>query len=279
MKAFVDTKINSRGIIRIAEAIKRFSPENITFVDDYRDADVVVIHVNGRLEHLKREIEHFNKPYILAQYVLQSSLNPDALDWAEVWQKAEMVWSYYNLAEKVPGLSFNFYHSPLGVDDAVFKRKDTKKEYTICTTGLSYLTESVRESYLAAKRTGGKSVHIGYKVGRGVECLPDLTDEEVATVYNKSKYVSGLRRIEGFELPAAEGLLCGARPVMFDRSHYRQWFGSWAEYIPELPRPQVEASLEKLFSREYRPVNDGEIAFARIKFSWKIIMEGFWSKL
>ena len=88
--------------------------------------------------------------------------------------------------------------------------------------------------------------------------------------------MSGLRRIEGFELPAAEGLLCGARPIMFDRPHYRDWFNKWAIFIPEGNREEVLQSLIDVFQQEYRPVTLEEIAEARQLFDWQSIINGFW---
>src|SRR5207253_7002977 len=111
-----------------------------------------------------------------------------------------------------------------------------------------------------------------------VACYSGLSDIQLATLYAQCHYVSGLRRIEGFELPAAEGLLCGARPILFDRDHYRNWYGSLAEYITESDRPGVVAQLVDLFGRQVRTVTADERNEAVRRFHWPTILNGFWER-
>src|SRR6185295_19074765 len=217
------------------------------------------------------------------------------------WDPAVLVWSYLDLYEHCreddcdamaddPG--FWFYHAPLGVEADVFKPLTegtcescadptddcdggpwcpcachdcngvSKRTYTIATSGLSWLTESVRECVVAAQRAATKALpawifHLGEQLSReddGVRCASGITDRQLADVYSQCRFVSGLRRIEGFELPAVEGLLCGARPVLFDTPGYRWIYGDWAEYIREESRESVIEQLVELFKRGARPV-------------------------
>jgi hypothetical protein len=107
-----------------------------------------------------------------------------------------------------------------------------------------------------------------------------LEDEQLAAIYNECEFTSGLRRIEGFELPAAEGLLCGSRPIMFDKPHYKHWYGDWAYYIPELDREGVLECLKFIFDNEKaKPVTDEEWENAAALFNWPRLVGDFWRQL
>ena len=153
--------------------------------------------------------------------------------------------------------------------------------YLSGTSGSSWLTESVRECCNAARRVGGRTFHLGPKVSQNsyITCLKGMSDEYLARLWGSCKYVSGLRRTEGFELPAIEDLVCGTRPVLFDREHYRGWYGDFAEYIPEGSRAEVTDSLEKLFRGRYRTVTRAERDEAIKRFDWRPIINRFWRRV
>ena len=71
-----------------------------------------------------------------------------------------------------------------------------------------------------------------------------------------------LRRIEGFELPAAEGLLCGARPILFANSSGYDWYKPWGVFIEETDRAGVIDQLEAIFRRGAQLVTSEERAAA-----------------
>lgn len=270
MKVHLANDINSKAIDRVIAALQRYAPPDVEFTD-HSEADLIFYQVNGRLEHLKRRIEGDSKPYVIVQHAFKSTLNPEAADWLPVWKGAVLVWSHYDLPTD------KLFRSPLGVDDCFYYAPFLKKYYQVLVHG-TYLTEGVRECVIAA---GNKPVaHLGDKFSRpNVEHFKDVSDDEVGVLYNSSIYVSGLRRVEGFELPAAEGLVCGARPILFDREHYRYHYGDLAEYIPEGPREQVLADLTFLFSRPERPVTAMERMVARERFNWSTIMKRFYANL
>lgn len=299
MKVFVPPHW-SRAIIRVADALKQYAPHTITCVDRPDQADLVVLHVIGRFDQVQRELDwglRRGQQYALIQYVVRSSQKPSTEYWAGSsnnpgpWQRAKVVWSYYDLNALLDednwGFSFipasQFYHAPLGVDTAVFRDQRMPRRYKVMTHGSSWLTEGVREATLAATAIVGEepgrhpSVHMG-KLGRVPFFVEGADDRELAEWYSRCEYVCALRRTEGFELPAAEGLLCGARPILFDRPHYRQWYGDWAEYIPERDRAHVRADLERLFRAPRRPVTVAEQIAAASRFSWPTIVKGFWDR-
>jgi hypothetical protein len=251
-------------------------------------ADLVVLHVIGRCEAVTghaQELVDKGKDFAVIQYCLKSTQKPEVANWLQMWNSAIVVWSYYDLVTEclkerwAPG--FQFYYAPLGAHSSVFYDRcnlNGTRPYLAMTHGQSWLTEGVREVVLATQQLNKVAFHVGSPVYRGEHLVhaQNISDDELATKYSQCQYVCPLRRTEGFELPAVEGLLCGARPVLYDQPHYRHWYGDYAEYIQELPRPEVLKQLVHLFDRPYRPVTHDEIATAREKFSWPKIIKGFW---
>lgn len=137
----------------------------------------------------------------------------------------------------------------------------------------------MRECCSAAGRLDRHALHLGEELNSAlVDCRTGLTDISLSDLYSRCEFVSGLRRTEGFELPMAEGLLCGARPVTFDRPHYRRWFGSMADYVQESARDGVVDQLTALFRSGPRPVTPLEREFAVELFSWERVVRGFWER-
>jgi hypothetical protein len=276
----------SKGIGRVRDAIKRNAPTGVEFVGERQDADLVVHHVIGvgNLDTvpLHERIAQDGKPYAMIQYCYRTTENGgDPNYWEPLWQGATCVWSYYDLfrasMETPPDA---FYYAPLGVDNA-FKaqRGPVTKLFTVGTSGYIAETEGVLECYDALPR-GGYQFHLGPNFNPGPHWASqfNLTDEQVARRWAECRYVAGLRRVEGFELPAAEGLCCGARPVMFDAPHYRAWFGDLAEYVPEGSREAVTECLRHVFAQD-RPVTPAERAEAHARFDWTTLVQGFWERV
>lgn len=273
-------KVASPSLVRVTNALTRFKPDNVEITDNKKEADLTIIHVIGRQDQVS---EQAVGKYAVIQYALRSTLRPKVHGWLNLWGNAQLVWSYYDLPElcredKVIA-DFDFYHSPLGVDES-FERLNVSKRYIVATTGQSYLTESVRECIFAARELGLSVFHLGEDVKReNVVCKTGITDYELASVYSQCEFVSGLRRVEGFELPAAEGLVCGARPILFDQPHYRQWYEGLGVFIPEAPRDEVIKSLTDLFKVGPVPISNAEIQEAKRRFNWQSIIKGFWERL
>lgn len=179
-------------------------------------------------------------------------------------------------------VGFHFYHAPMGVDGGIFYPAAGSKKFTVGTSGYVAESEAVRECYDAAvARTGGRMFHLGpnQRLGEGVTYAHHIPDAKLAECWSACRYVAGLRRGEGFELPALEGLACGARAVCFDAPHYRDWFGEHAEYVPEADAAAVTDALEALFRGPYRQVTPQERDHVARQFSWARIAEGFWAAL
>lgn len=288
MKVYLTPDTKSRGIMRVVDALIQYAPPSIEIVQTPQESDFEVIHVYGRHDAVEARIEALRKagkPYAMIQYVLRSSLKPLVKDWIKLWEGAKVVWSYYHLPhladqDFVSG-EFNFYYAPLGVDDYYFQYRQTPRHYTIVASAQHALSESVRECVKATQAVGGMMFHLGHELRRGdrIVCESNLSDYELSIRYSQARYVSGLRRTEGFELPVIEGALCGARPIVFDRPEMRQWFHDFAIFIPEGPREEVINALTDLFRTNTIEVSNDEKNIIRDRFNWSRIINGFWKEV
>ena len=258
---------NNRGFQRIIAAVD----------EHLGDLDLALVHANGRVDRLTR-LAAESAPYVVLQYSMRSTKTPSTRSWLPLWRHATLVWSYYDLpgacAQDGAPADFRFHRSPLGIAAAFTSPPEAEKRYAVVTHG-GYLTQSVRECVAAAARVGERAAHVGepFPGHDNVDFFENVDDEELAEVYAASRYVCGLRRVEGFEMPAAEGLACGARPILFDREHYRHWFGDHAAYIPEDDREAVIDAVARVLASD-NPVSADERRWAVETFDWKPILEG-----
>lgn len=284
------------GIQRVSHAIVSHAPAHVKWVTSAAEADFVIHHVVGVSNFSDTPLDHLiaeqNKPHAIVQYCLRTTEDPTPKFWGSLWAQARVVWSYYDLRawlrefpeqdELNPGWS-GFYYAPLGVDASTFRPDPIGlKLFEIGTSGFVAETEGVRECYDAAVRARRRAMlHLGpdLRLGPGVAYAHGVTDTQLARLWSECLRVAGLRRVEGFELPAAEGLLCGARPVVFDAPHYRQWFGEHADYVAEGPENQVTADLIGLFSNGVRLVSEDERRHVAEIFNWSRIAAGFWERV
>jgi glycosyltransferase involved in cell wall biosynthesis len=275
----------SRAMTRVANALVQHAPAHVTVVHDVEAADLVILHVIGypETEAAVRAARARGQQYALIQYCIRSTQRPHTSDWATLWSRARCVWSYYDLrqlcAEDGTPPPRTFVHAPLGVDSTMFwTGPGAVRDLLVLTSGYVPEAESVLEVHEAAQRVGGRVVHVGPpddRFGDHVVCVHGVPDHELVQWYRRVQFVTGLRRVEGFELPAAEGLLCGARPVLFDAPHYRQWFGPWAEYVEESDPAALVDDLVRVF-RTARSVSDAEREAAADAFSWQRVCTAFW---
>lgn len=296
MKVYVTVRPGlSCAMSRVEKALRRYAPADVTIVETEAEADLVVLHVIGYPETLEKTQELLvqGKRYAIIQYCVRTTQKSNTFDWLSIWQKADLVWSYYDLnnlaiedglIENGTNLSFagvNFVMTPLGVDDD-FRPTGVEKKFLITTSGYVPESEGVLEVMQAAKTVEGLVFHLGphdERYGKHVFSDLGISDTELAGRYSQSYFVAGLRRGEGFEMPVIEGLACGARPICFDRPHYRQWFGDFAYFIPEGTFEEVTASLEKIFQSETLPVSQQEMDTVRSLFNWQNITGIVWSSV
>lgn len=287
---------NDRAITRVRNALKQYAPAGLEFIEDPGDFDVdlLVMNINGRCGRTKRRIakaQSYGAEIFILQISLLSTQNPSVVDWLPVWDVAKMIWSYYDLPQIAldqgvdPTFADKCYRAPLGADSETFKPSGAEKKYRAITVTRGYLTESTREIIRAIRQAGGDIAYVGPHM-EGLDHVHQLhqfenvTDEELVDLYSSSYYVCALRRTEGQDLPAAEGLLCGARPIVFDRPDQADWYGEFSVVIPENGRDKIERSLATVFDTVPEPeVRQREIERAKDVFSWQKFAEGVWSWL
>jgi hypothetical protein len=280
MNVYYDFGFQSRGIERVVTELNRYLPTDVEVASFPAEADLVVLHVVGKHDHLAREAKHIlehGRHYAIIQYVLQSTRNPNPADWVSIWNGADLVWSYYDIGKYCP----RFYHAPLAAAPSVFYKQDANKEFLVGTNGYDYRTECYGEVRLAAWNTEGRTIHIGKKFDDdpNVDYHENVTDDELRGFYNSTQWWSSLRRKEGFEIGTVEALLCGTRPIMFDTPNYRQWFDGLVDFVPECNPGELSGKLKRVFLGGPRPVTDGEIEDVKKRFNWKEIIDGFWNRL
>lgn len=298
IKVYLEPDEFSRGIQRVSTALVRYMPDRFELVFNEKQADLVIIHVTGRRDSIINRVERLEKvgkKYAMIQYVLKSSQKPSSLSWINLWNNAELVWSYYDLPEiyyedckNIFGETAikkdfpSFYYAPLGVNiDVFFDRHYKNRDFIIGASSQHALSESVRECAFATKNIGKKMFFLGHELRRGddIVCKGNLTDKEVAEYWSRCHFVSGLRRIEGFEFPVIEGLACGAIPIVFDRPEMRYWFGDLAVFIGENDRNKVIKDLTTVFSIDYPTYSSWIKATLHDRFNWEKIIKNFWKKL
>lgn len=286
MKVYNYTRSGAYCYKRIISELEKYAPPGITFVDTPEKADMAILHVNGRFNQFTRMAKQFNK-YIVMQYCLRSTRNPRTETWKELWDNSQFVFSYYDLDYEIAqdGNTWkiqNFLHSPLGADDTVFNMDNRKEnEFVILTCGNEHYlkTESILDVVQAASRAGKRMYHLGTDMSLDADVTygKEISDKELANVYKSCRFVSGLRHVEGFEMPAVEGIFCGARPILFDTRNYRQWYEPWAIFIPE--KKNVVHELIKLFEGNILPIKQQERQEAVYRFNWKDIATNFWKRV
>lgn len=270
---------------RVMIALEEAAPKDITIVATAAEADVVVLHVIS-----PGEMPIDGKRYVVVQYCgSKETANPQYQD---LWRNALFVWSYYkNLAGELPA-STRFMFAPLGIDSAFFRvARPSSREMEIVTTGTSTgpYAEAIEEVAWAVEELHKSMIHIGpsalegWTPGRAYphcwKTQENISDATMALFYRNAKRVSGLRHIEGFELPALEGLVCGARPIVFDRPDMRQWYDGIAEFVPELNGDELTKYLLSHLAKDPIAVTKEEIEHVRKRFNWTPIAAEFWQNL
>ena len=262
----------SQGIFRVARALEAYAPSGVRCVPTWAGADLVLIHtigITGMAEACASV-----KDYAIFQYCLKTG-GGSADEWHEVWCGARLVSSYYDLDF---GEGVAFHRTPLGVDTDVFRPCTCAPQFLVGTSGYVADQECLGEWGVVAAGRG--HFHLGPDgvVGApGVTYANGVPDGELAKRWSRCRFVSGLRRVEGFELPAYEGLACGARPIMFDREDARHWMGEHAYYIRE--SAPIVAQLQQIVQVPPVPVSEAERQWVKDTFSWARFAAEWWARV
>lgn len=290
MKVYLDApKHLSRAMHRVTKALAKYGQHEVVTSQD--QADFVLLHVIGYPETVEAvKALQPGQTYGIVQYCMRSTQRSNTQDWLSLWRNAAIVWSYYDLRELMfqdhVATTAPFYYAPLGVDDVFAKAfRPTDRHIDCVTTGYvsTPSAEAIEEVALAAAQLKMNVVHVGPSNVEGMATPPegwvaylDVSDEQLGYLYRRSRYVSGLRHGEGFELPALEGLCCGARPIVFNRSEMKKWYGDHVIFVQETSGPELVQRLVEVLKQPPRPVSLEERQRLLAAFSWERIAGGFW---
>jgi hypothetical protein len=274
----------SRAMHRTVAALRKYAPPHVEFTGSHRDADIAVLHVIG-IEDLQQYCDA-SKQYIIMQYCWQTARG-GMQQWHQIWRGAKFIWSYYALP--IPA-GIRFLRTPLGVDPHVFQWGPCEgRESLVLTSG--YVNgpgaEAIEEVADAALAAGLRVIHIGPPDIAGMRrrteaswsCRLGISDEELSFLYRRARWVSGLRRVEGFELPALEALSCGARPIVFDRPDMRAWYSGHSVMVSETGGTPLSIALTRIFRKLQVPVSWSERESVVSRFRWQDIAERFWKEV
>jgi glycosyltransferase involved in cell wall biosynthesis len=288
VKVFLEpTGLHSFAMKRVAKALAHYAPPSVQIVDRFpNEADLRVLHVIGPGVYDDMDP---NQPHAIIQYCLESA-GYDRVKWSLIWQRAKLVWSYFDLTERGGGELFDFYHAPLGIDRIFAACHPNGSRRDIGAMSSGYVShpaaEAIEEVAIAGANVGIQIVHLGPDRVEGMATRPrgwvsllGISDEELRDLYTRTEWVSGLRHVEGFELPVIEGLACGARPFVFDRPDMRMWYEGHAVFVPECHGEELTEELTQLLRHQPAPVSEAERQKVLDTFNWERIATGFWERL
>lgn len=271
------------AFLRIEHYFKLFAPKLFRWVGDINNADLAIVNIVG-MEDIYYTL-NLQIPYVI---VFHCPL-PDTNAIQEAFSRAVAIYSFLDLSN----FKGNIMRGGWGVDPTLFYVEPfMEKQFTILATGMVAHTEALGEIYQACVRIGGRMLHAGPDVSHQIRHLnPQYYYQQyfydpnlLRLAYNSAKFVSGLRRDTGFELPVLEGLLCGCRPICFDFEVYRYYFNDFAIFIKQTGATftytdfeDITQQLVDVFQNKYTPVTKEEIEEAKKRFAWEVIVQKFWN--
>jgi hypothetical protein len=290
--------LHSRAMVRVVNGLASHAPSHVRFVTDPAEADLRVIHA---ISHEFAQQIVPGQAYVWIQYCLRTTSDQkiDEHFWLPIWDNAALVWSYFDLPEILRESEasrtngFAFYHSPLGLSTAFVDSRPNvflpvKRDIGVMSSGFvsGPSAEAIEEVAMAADTVGISVLHLGPEAVVGMRVKPPrwknvlgVSDVDLAHYYERCEWVSALRHVEGFEMPAIEALACGARPIVFDRPDMTQWYEGLATFVPEAHGYELVDSLTEILRHHPKPVTDAQREEVRRRFDWKTVATGFWDRV
>ena len=94
-----------------------------------------------------------------------------------------------------------------------------------------------------------------------------------------NRYVAVLRKHEGFEIPGAEALFCGTRPLVFDLPSYR-WYRGHATFLNHsLSGKDHQEELVRALKKEPEVVSVEEMEVLHQTFAWQVIVPRMFDRI
>ncbi len=260
---------------------KGYAPIKYEFIEEPNDADFQILDITRISDKYYLKCDK----YVLFFHTFGEWAEEDPSQYYDLFKNAMLVYSHIDLAPIYPLINGSkFMIGPWGSQpDVWFKKGEIKNDtYQILCTGEIAETEGIRECVTACDTLQSKMLHVGHDfrfTNPSYINMNNLSNNAMNEVYNRSKWVSALRRIEGFEKPAIEGLLCGARPICFDTQLYRYWYGDLARYVKEGTEQETYEDILRVMKEEYSPVTPEEMEKAIKKFAWFYVAKRFWERV
>jgi len=260
--------LSTHALRRIRGQIHKTAPRSISFVNEIGDADIAIRQV---FDSESASVWVKQIPTVIVQLCYLTA-GSETFEWESVWGQSLMVSSYYDL----PVHSAPFVRHPLGIDPVFRRMGRTDRHFDAVVTG--YVdgdnAEEIKSVYNAFH---GDIMHVGpnMRLGRRYHNVNNVSDLDMAILYNNAKFTIGLRHVEGFELPIIEGAACGAVPITFDLECYRHWFDDFAIFID--PKGNIENQLRSIADTPYKEVSKGfapNLEKFKVENAWK----PFWDK-
>ena len=259
---------------------KSYAPINYEFTTDSNISDFQIIDIT----RISDKYYINNEKYIVLFHCFGEWSEENPSEYYDLFKNAMFVYSHIDLASLYPTLdSHKFMRGPWGVQPDLWRKiESNNSRFEILCTGEIASTEGIEECIAACDMMNTELLHVGNNLrytNKSYINKSKLTQDEMMLAYNDSKWVSALRRIEGFEKPAMEGLLCGARPICFDTPLYRYWYGDLARYVKEGTHKETSLDLINVMKTQYAPISIEEREKAIKRFSWVNVSKRFWDKV
>lgn len=264
------------------KGFKTYAPNRIKFVDNPQHADLQIVDITRLSDKANIKCDK----YIVFMHCFGEWSEENPMLYYDLFDNAQMVYSHLNLAQIFKELDEKnkFVRGPWGCSPDKWMKHPalTNDEFIILNTGEIAETEGIKECVVASEKMGKRMIHVGKSLqysNSSYSNVSNISVAELKDLYNRSKFVSALRRFEGFEKPAIEGLLCGCRPICFDTPLYRFWYGDLARYVNEGSEKDTCEEILNVFNTVDDPVTDEERQRAIDKFGWKTVSINFWDEL
>lgn len=282
----------SRAMERIRQAFIKHAPTDTVFLQNPTADSVHCIHWMGQnpAQHTARDEILFSQPtlprssrYLIFLHCPNWPYPQHEATFKRLLQRAQLVVTHTPefLTWGGPTPDVNLHVTPWGYDPELFYYEAQPKKYTILTTGYSVEQEAIDSVVTACHKMSCSVVHVGY-VSRYHSPSPTFTqftnvsDAQLRSLYNQARFVSGLRREGGFELPILEGYACGAQPVTFNHMASRRYFKDFAILVPNVPRDELTPKLMEVLKPKTAITPQKEVLQ---RFQWGTIMRDVWNHL
>lgn len=254
----------SHAFRRIEEGIKLTLPNGFVLVSKQEEADLCICPIVS-INDTKNI-----PPNSIIWQLCYLTAGGDEQNWRYVWNDALLVLSYLDLP-------YDYYvRMSLGYDSTLFNTNGRSPipKYDVVVTG--YVDENNGGEIISRLcKHFGKVMHIGKNFRlrtSGYLNTENVSDTQLAEIYRSSRFVSGMRLIEGFELPIIEGAACGAKPIALDLECYRHWFEDIAIFVdPE----HIDDDLVAIPHINWY----GNFSEKVKQFTWDTVMKEFWNTL